>query len=158
MKKLCFLILLLFTHCRSFFPRLSIVRIQNDSRYDLKIMAFEKKQLLFITKDLTTLYLGNGKYIDKESKKFGQGIYNYFPSGTDSIVVVFDNVKVLTQSCNGLPLDDIISSLKCNIINNLNNSASDNVQSETLKSGKYFKRTTYKITQADYDRAVPYIK
>jgi hypothetical protein len=156
MKILGYLIVvLLVTGCRELFnfPKDTLVRIQNNSNYDLKIVAFEKNRIIFTPVNTSTyqdtIFLEKSKYIDKVVAPKYSGL-PYFESGTDSIVVTFDSKKILIQSCNGESLFLVASTNKCSIINNLNG-LGDVVEN---KSGKYERIITYKITQSDYDRAV----
>jgi hypothetical protein len=148
MKILIFIIALFLTlECQLFnFPKDSLVRLQNDSNFDIKIAVFEKGNLVS-----DTIYLEKGKYLERKIHP-RDSFEPYLPIVADSITIKFANHKVLIQSCNREPLSTASKIGKCNIVNNLLNT--ENGIEEVFSSGKYERRVTYKITQFDYNRAV----
>ena len=153
MKKLAYLMLLFFgISCQLFdFPKTSLVRLQNDSNFDIKIAVFEKGNLLIPD----TISLEKGKFLER--KQLPKDSFEPFlPIEADSIIVIFDSRKILTQYCNRESLNSLPITIKCNIINNL--VYYSNTIVEEFKTGKYERRVTYKITNDDYDWAVDIVK
>jgi hypothetical protein len=130
--------------CEKLFPaNKKIIRIKNESDFDLKISS---------KKYIQTINIEKGKFIEGVTNRFSAPVY-FVNREIDSLVIEFIDGRVLIQHCNGKPL--FVSDAKsdtCKIINNLMNI--NNAKFEKVNSGKTIGIYTYSITSKDYDRAV----
>ncbi len=158
MKIFIFTIVLFLTlGCEFFnFPKATLVRLQNETEHDLIIITYVDNiyganspvYLKYIKMD--SIFIKKNNAVERIVHP-GDWESSYFRSDTDSLIIYFGSRKKLIQSCNGLLLTSILDN-ECVIPNNL--LSESNATKEEIKSGKYERRITYKITQSDYDRAV----
>ena len=142
-------IIVFLTSCGLFVDSLkpSISRISNESDYDVKILPFSKGTLMSIINQ-DTIKISRKSHVEKIN--LPRDVEPFF-SYADSIVVLFENKKILIQYCQGLPLFSVRDSLRCNVINNL---VSENTsKTEHFSRGKYSYMKTHYITNEDYFRA-----
>ncbi|MFN3784585.1 MAG: hypothetical protein ACK4R6_11730 [Spirosomataceae bacterium] len=124
----------------------SISRIYNNSEYDVKVLPYSKGKLLPITNQ-DTIIIKKKTFIEKINiPRYNLPIL----FDADSIIILFENKKIIVQYCNELKSN--IVNPKCNIVNDLSIEKSATI--ETFKKGKYESIMTHYITNDDYDRAV----
>jgi hypothetical protein len=133
--------------------------IQNDSSYDLKIEAYDcvgidqPNDTLKRNEDLKKeeIEIGRGRSykVEHENRGYLYAQPNYSPfaeAEVDSIVIVFNNERILIQSCNtSIRLSD------CDVERNM--ADYENEYTREKRNRKEY-RYTYTITNEDYDRAV----
>jgi hypothetical protein len=130
--------------CEELFPAYrKIIRIKNDSKFDIKISS---------KKYIQTINIEKGKFVEGVASRFSPPLY-FVNREIDSLVIEFKDGKVLIQYCNGKPL--LVSDEKsdsCKIVNNLMNIG--NSKFEKVSSRKTIGIYTYTISNQDYERAV----
>jgi len=106
-----------------------------------------------ITKLDTIEIMPNSEYIELDRRGFNTDSPGVFPFTTDSVLIKFDNEKILLQICDGFFKEECM--VERNIVNYWNES---NYSKKTIGRGdcgaKEY-RYTYTITEKDYDNAVP---
>lgn len=155
MKSLVFIILsfYLITSCETEFAHTYIVK--NNTNYDIQISAFDKIGGFSVMNDTSKLYteslLVSKKSEIKKVRHAGyhsevQGIFD--SSELDSIVIMFDSLRVITYSCN-LP-----NGITCTGKYNLMNYEETFQKNETGRSsGKEEYTYIFEFNEADFENA-----
>lgn len=129
--------------------------ILNDTEYLVAVYAYDtdREDDLF---DDSFLIQANSEY---KVPKGNRGRY-WDPPGifnweVDSILIIFDNERIIIQTCDYEVVDDgLLYGAACQFPRNImdHNNREDYIKTE-INRNSY--RYTYTITEADYERAVP---
>jgi hypothetical protein len=148
MKKYCIIIILLNLSSCDFLnilPKQSLTRINNVSGFSVNIKAFSKGE------KLQEIGIENSKYaeVKQQPGKTGGPFFSYV---TDSLVIIFNNEKILTQYCkDSILLDDYGT---CNVDNNLQSFSNPNKIFIKRNRKKIKGVYNYYISKEDYERAI----
>lgn len=143
-KLICFLIpFLLLDACFNIGPNF-YYEISNESSYPIEIKVFQNGDLN------ESVIIGSKKsYIEKTNDRVP---LSPFTLSADSIAIVFDNIKTISQYCDGRPLFESTP-----ICGEIEDNLADFNFGDRNKGG-FFKGHSLKITfdDTDYNRARPF--
>ncbi len=125
--------------------------VENDTEHNVVIYAFDS-QISTTKADETIEILSKYKYsVTKATSGYHSehpGIFNRWE--VDSVIIVFDNKKAITQACN------YKSGMICDIERNIMNYYDITNFVPTISYRKLVKAAfTYTITEEDYNNAIP---
>lgn len=124
--------------------------LQNETLHSIKIQAYYRRDSAYLEKSERIFIPPNGSYtVDKQTGYHREplGVFNRWE--IDSISIIFDNEKLLVQSCDSGSLSF------CKMERNLMDFDSEyEVKKIGRSSGENEYRFTYTFTEKDYEKAV----